>query len=153
VILIKKRWFQRTVFFLYGCLDNPFGKTISLTDNAGETSHRHIIIMQNEFVFDDKIEWEDLGGGIKRKIMAYDANLMMTKVAFEKGGIGALHHHFHTQMAYIESGIFEIEVAGEKKILQKGDVYYIPSDVIHGAVCMEDGVLIDIFTPMRQDFV
>jgi quercetin dioxygenase-like cupin family protein len=98
-------------------------------------------------------DFEDLGGGVKRKILTYDKNLMMVKVAFEKGGIGALHHHFHTQMAYVESGVFEVEIAGEKKILRAGDVYHIPPNVIHGAVCLESGVLIDIFTPMREDFV
>jgi quercetin dioxygenase-like cupin family protein len=123
--------------------------TQSITDKQKSKKNK----MQKEYVFDAEIEWEDLGGGVRRKIMAYDANLMMTKVAFSKGGVGALHHHFHTQMAYVESGVFEIEIAGQKKTLQKGDVYYIPSDVVHGAVCIEDGVLIDIFTPMRADFL
>jgi hypothetical protein len=53
-----------------------------------------------EFIADSELAWEDLGGGLKRKIMAYDDNLMMVKVAFEKGGIGTLHSHFHTQMSY-----------------------------------------------------
>lgn len=109
--------------------------------------------MQNVFIFDNEIEWEDLGGGVKRKILAYEKGLMMTKVAFEKGGIGSLHHHEHVQMAFVESGSFEVEIAGEKKILNQGDVYYIPSDVVHGVVCLEAGVLVDVFTPMRQDFL
>jgi quercetin dioxygenase-like cupin family protein len=106
-----------------------------------------------EFVADDTLSWEDLGGGLKRKIMAYDDNLMLVKVAFEKGGIGALHSHFHTQMSYVESGEFEITIGDEKKVLRKGDVYYIPPHIVHGALCLSDGMLVDVFNPMRGDFV
>ena len=106
-----------------------------------------------EFIDDADIPWEELGGGLKRKIMAYDDNLMMVKVAFEKGGVGALHSHFHTQMSYVESGVFEVTIGDKKQTLKKGDGYYIPSNIMHGAVCLEAGVLIDMFTPMREDFV
>lgn len=106
-----------------------------------------------EFVTDSGIAWEDLGGGLKRKIMAYDDNLMMVKVAFEKGGIGTLHSHFHTQMSYVESGEFEITIGERKQVLRQGDVYYIPPHVVHGALCLSAGMLVDIFTPMREDFI
>ena len=106
-----------------------------------------------QFITDSDIEWEDLGGGVKRKIMSYDENVMMVKVAFEKGGIGTLHSHFHTQMSYIDSGVFEIVIRDQTQILRKGDGYYIPPDVIHGATCLEEGVLIDVFTPLREDFI
>jgi len=108
---------------------------------------------EKEFIADSEIAWEDLGGGLKRKIMAYDNNLMMVKVAFEKGGIGALHSHFHTQMSYVESGEFEITIGERKQVLRKGDVYHIPPHVVHGALCLSNGMLVDIFTPMREDFI
>ncbi|MGV3603420.1 MAG: cupin domain-containing protein [Dyadobacter fermentans] len=106
-----------------------------------------------EYIADSDIAWEDLGGGLKRKIMAYDDNLMMVKVAFEKGGIGTLHSHFHTQMSYVESGEFEITIGERKQVLRQGDVYYIPPHAVHGALCLSAGMLVDIFTPMREDFV
>ncbi|WP_353723213.1 cupin domain-containing protein [Dyadobacter sp. 676] len=108
---------------------------------------------KKEFVTDNEITWEDLGAGLKRKIMAYDDNLMMVKVAFEKGGIGALHSHFHTQMSYVESGEFEITIGEGKRVLRQGDVYYVPPHVVHGALCLSAGMLVDVFTPMREDFV
>jgi quercetin dioxygenase-like cupin family protein len=52
----------------------------------------------------------------------------------------------------VESGIFEVEIDGHKKILTTGDAYYIPPHVLHGCVCLEAGVLIDVFSPMREDF-
>lgn len=106
-----------------------------------------------QFINDSDIGWEDLGGGLKRKIMSYNENMMMVKVAFEKGGIGTLHSHFHTQMSYVDSGTFEITIADDKKILRKGDAFYIPPNIIHGALCLEEGILIDIFNPLREDFL
>jgi len=106
-----------------------------------------------QFIVDADIPWQDLGGGLKRKIMSYDETMMMVKIVFEKGGIGKPHQHVHTQMSYVDSGVFEVTIADKKQILKKGDGYYIPSNVMHGAVCIEPGVLIDMFTPMREDFV
>jgi quercetin dioxygenase-like cupin family protein len=105
------------------------------------------------YVRDEDLAWEQVGEGVKRKIMAYDDRVMMVKVDFEKGGIGAVHQHHHTQITHIDSGVFEVEIDGEKQILKKGDVFFIPSNVWHGAVCLEAGMLIDVFSPMREDFI
>lgn len=105
------------------------------------------------FIENNDIDWEDVAPGMKRKIMSYDERLMVVKVSFEKGAVGTLHQHYHTQITHIESGVFEVEVSGEKKVLKAGDAFYIPPNAIHGAVCLEAGVLIDVFSPMREDFV
>ena len=105
------------------------------------------------FVEDERLSWEPVAAGVQRKIMTYDANLMMVKVAFEMGAIGAAHSHPHTQMSYVEAGVFTITIGDETQTVRAGDAYYIPPDVWHGAVCVEAGVLIDIFTPMREDLV
>ncbi len=107
----------------------------------------------NVFIKDQDVAWEVVDPKIRRKIMTYSPELMMVKVAFEKDGVGTLHHHYHTQMSYVESGAFEITIDGTAQVLKQGDVYYIPPDVVHGAVCLEDGVLVDVFTPMREDFL
>lgn len=109
--------------------------------------------MSTGFIEDDGIAWEVTGEGIKRKIMAYDNRLMLVKVAFEKGAVGSLHHHHHTQATHIASGIFEVEIAGEKKLLKAGDAFLIPSNEVHGVVCIETGMLIDVFSPVREDFL
>jgi len=105
------------------------------------------------FIENSDLPWEVVGEGMKRKIMAYDDRLMLVKVEFETGGIGTVHQHPHTQISHVESGVFEIEIAGEKKILRAGDAFFIPPNVWHGAVCKEAGVLIDVFSPMREDFI
>jgi quercetin dioxygenase-like cupin family protein len=106
-----------------------------------------------EFIENDSIEWQEVETGIQRKVMAYDEKIMLVKVKFETGGIGSLHKHHHSQITHVESGLFEIEINGAKRVLKGGDVYYIPPDILHGAVCLADGVLIDVFSPMREDFI
>ena len=104
-------------------------------------------------IADNDIDWEDLGAGVKRKIMAYDDSLMLVKVAFEKGAVGTIHNHPHLQMSYVAKGSFEVTMADDKKMLNEGDVFFAPSNVFHGVICLEDGLLIDIFNPHREDFV
>ncbi len=105
------------------------------------------------FIENRQIPWEITGPGVKRKIMAWDEKLMVVKVQFEKGAIGNLHKHPHSQITHVESGSFEVEIGKEKKILTSGDAFYIPTNSMHGAVCLEAGVLIDVFSPMREDFI
>ena len=109
--------------------------------------------LASNFIENENVPWQEVENGIHRKLMAYDDKLMLVKVRFEAGGIGVLHSHPHSQITQVESGRFEIEIDGQKKLLKGGDAYYIPPDVLHGAVCIEAGVLIDVFSPMREDFI
>lgn len=105
------------------------------------------------FIHENQLPWKDLGGGVRRQIMGYDGQLMMVKVAFEKGAVGTIHQHFHSQATYVASGEFEVEIAGEKQVLRPGDGFFILPDLPHGVVCREAGVLVDVFTPHRVDFL
>jgi quercetin dioxygenase-like cupin family protein len=106
-----------------------------------------------EFLLGDEIPWEVVGEGVKRKIMGYDDTIMLVNVSFTKGGIGPMHEHYHAQVTYVVSGQFEMTIGEETKILKGGDCFYIPPHVLHGAICLEDGVLIDVFSPIREDFM
>jgi quercetin dioxygenase-like cupin family protein len=108
---------------------------------------------KTHFIKDSDIEWEILDESCKRKIMAYNDDLMIVKVHFKKGGIGAIHQHIHSQGSYVESGVFEVIIGDEKKILQQGDVFFAPPDTDHGVIALEEGVLVDSFNPMRSDFI
>lgn len=105
------------------------------------------------FLIEANIPFKNLGGGVFRQILGYDGNIMMVKFKFEKGGIGALHSHYHSQTAMVVSGIFELTINGESRILKPGDGYYVEPNVVHGAVCIEEGVLLDAFSPVREDFL
>ena len=106
-----------------------------------------------EYVQTKEMEWEEVAPGMRRKFMGYDDEIMMVKVQFDKGGIGQRHAHFHSQTTYVVSGSFEVAIGDKKEILNEGDGFYIPPNVEHGAVCLEDGILIDVFSPIREDFM
>ncbi|MDR2804215.1 MAG: cupin domain-containing protein [Dysgonamonadaceae bacterium] len=107
----------------------------------------------NNFLLASEIPWEYASEGMTRQILGYDGQLMLVKVKFQKGAIGSTHEHYHTQGTYVVSGKFEVTIAGEKRILEAGDGFYVEPDVAHGCVCIEEGILIDTFSPMRQDFL
>ena len=81
-------------------------------------------------------------------------SLMMVEVKFDKNAIGDPHTHPHEQVSYIASGSFEFTLEGEKQILKKGDSVYIPANAIHETVALEDdSIILDVFTPQREDFL
>ena len=91
--------------------------------------------------------------GITRRILAYTDDVMAVENTFRKGGIGKLHHHPHTQITYVVSGAFEFEIDGERHIVRAGDAMLKTNGVEHGCVCLEEGILLDIFSPKREDFL
>ena len=95
----------------------------------------------------------NLGGGTTRRILAWNDRLMSVEVGFETGSVGADHTHPHTQLSYVLSGKFLYTVEGEGVELNPGDSIVVPANLPHGTVCLEKGTLLDVFTPMREDFI
>ena len=104
-------------------------------------------------VKNNSVRKESLGGGVNRKILASGGKLMMVEVYFEKGGIAEVHTHPHEEINYVQKGSFECELEGKKEIVRAGDSIYVPSNIQHGLVALEESVIIDIFTPQREDFI
>ena len=96
---------------------------------------------------------QDAGEGVTRKVLAHSENLMVCELHFKKGAVGALHSHPHEQCSYVVSGKFEYDIGGKKVVVGPGDSTYKQPGVVHGAVCLEEGVVLDIFTPERKDFL
>ena len=94
-----------------------------------------------------------MGESLSRKVLARGGNLMTVEVAFQKGGVGALHSHPHEQISYVIQGSFRYTLGEQEEILSAGDSCYVPPGVLHGVTALEDGKLIDVFTPQRQDFL
>ena len=78
---------------------------------------------------------------------------MLVRVEFRKGAIGVVHHHPHRQVTYVVKGSFDAEVDGETQRLGPGDCFFVKAELPHGVVALEDGTLIDVFTPAREDFL
>lgn len=102
---------------------------------------------------DKDAEWNDLGNGVWRKVAVHNDDLMLVKVRFDRGAIGELHQHPHTQISYVSAGVFRYTIGGQQQIMTVGDSCIVPSNILHGCECLEAGELIDSFTPKRADFL
>lgn len=106
-----------------------------------------------EFLFGKEVAWEQVDPKIRRQILGFDDKIMLVKVDFLEGGVGQMHEHHHSQVTYVESGKFEMKIGDATHMIGAGDSYYVPPHVMHGCVCKEAGVLIDVFSPHREDFL
>lgn len=113
----------------------------------------HTLSGTGPFIFSDDTEWQAVDAGVSRKVMGYDGGIMMVLVRFEAGAVGVLHHHEHRQVSYVASGSFEATIDGEKTILKTGDGYMVRPNLVHGVVALEAGMLVDVFSPAREDFI
>ena len=95
----------------------------------------------------------ELGGGVRRRVRLELPEMMVVEFAFEPGAVGALHSHPHIQSSYVEEGSFEVTIGSETRRLGKGGCYIVPAGAVHGVRATERGVLIDVFTPRRDDFL
>lgn len=104
------------------------------------------------------LKYEDIAAvepapGITRRILARGGQMMGVEASFKKGAVGSIHQHPHEQVSYIVSGSFEYIADETKYLLKAGDSYYVEPNVAHGATALEDSVILDIFTPQREDFL
>ena len=105
------------------------------------------------FQFEKELSWQDADLGIQRKIYGYDEQVMMVNVKFEAGAIGKMQCHPHNQVTYVESGVFDMTIGDETKRIKTGDGYYVKPHVMHGVPGTGQGVLIDVFRPVHEDFL
>ncbi len=106
-----------------------------------------------DFYFQSDAVYKEIREGVERSVRVYTEDLMLCELHFKAGEKGKLHQHPNTQITYIVKGVFEVEVNGEKRIAKEGDAILARPNVLHGCSCIEEGILLDIFTPMRKDFV
>lgn len=109
--------------------------------------------MNEKFILRNDAQPEIIGEGVSRRILAHSAAIMLVEIHFKAGGIGAPHTHPHDQVTYIISGRFRFTNGGETRDVGPGDSIRFAPGIEHGTVCMEDGCLIDVFTPCREDFL
>ena len=108
---------------------------------------------EQKWVCNEEISLQEAAPGVRRKILAYCDELMCVENRFEKDAAGPLHSHPHTQITYVAEGKFRFTIGDETRIVSKGDTMLKQNGVEHGCMCLEEGVLVDFFTPMREDFI
>lgn len=96
---------------------------------------------------------EQLSDGIVRQLV-YGGRLMICRLTLAPGTITTAHDHVHEQMTIVEKGRVRFVLGDEEKVFGPGDVLLFPSGFWHGATMLdEEVVLIDIFTPIRMEFL
>ena len=105
------------------------------------------------FMLGDRTPKESVGEGVIRQLCGFDDSILMARVEFGVGAVGDIHSHPHSQVSYVQSGEFDVHIDGVEKRLGPGDSFYIAPNLDHGAVCRKAGVLIDVFSPVRDDFL
>ena len=105
------------------------------------------------WVMYDDVLAEDMPTWTKRRILAHGQEMMMVENEFAPEDTAPEHQHPHSQITYVISGALEFTVDGETKVLRKGDSVYIAPHATHSALATEDTLVIDMFAPMREDFL
>ena len=96
----------------------------------------------------------DTGGGVTRRVLSESPEIMLVEVSFPADGVGAAHSHPHVQSTLVKSGRFAFTIGDETFQVGPGDAFVIPANAVHGCRALgEPGVLIDTFTPRRDDFL
>ena len=106
-----------------------------------------------QWVLHRDIEGESPSNGVIRRVLAYCDAMMCVENCFETGALGDMHSHPHTQITYVAEGRFLFTIGDEVREVSKGDTLCKQNGVKHGCKCLEKGILVDFFTPMREDFI
>lgn len=91
--------------------------------------------------------------GIKRKTLVYGEKTLMTEFLLEKGRTLPDHKHPHEQTGYLVSGKIILTIGEEEFEVNPGDSWVIPGNVEHRAKIIEDSVAIEVFAPVREDYL
>ena len=95
---------------------------------------------------------ERIADGIERQ-MIWGERMLVCRLSFAPGVVTQVHQHPHEQMTIVERGRVRFLVGGEERLAEAGDVLLFPPGVEHGATILDErAVLIDIFSPPREDF-
>ena len=108
--------------------------------------------MTHKFQAWESVPLEEMSNLISRKIITGE-KAMVAQVFLKKDAVVPEHHHESEQITYILEGALKFELEGREVIVRKGEVLHIPSNVPHRAVALEDTLDLDIFSPIRTDWL
>ena len=90
--------------------------------------------------------------GLRRQVMSYSPSIMLVRHTMVQGWVGARHSHPHEQLVYIVRGRIRFQHPGGTFDVGPGNSFLVPGNVEHQASALEDSEVLDVFTPMRQDY-
>jgi len=90
---------------------------------------------------------------LTRRVLAYNDKLFLAEHQMVKGWAGAMHSHPHDQVVYVVRGHLKVNCQAKSFELRAGDTFLVRGGVQHGASAIEDSLVIDVFTPCREDYI
>jgi len=90
--------------------------------------------------------------GVHRRTLGTTDEAMLCEFELEQGATIPEHSHMNDQVGYVISGKLALTIGGETQHLRAGDSYAIPGGILHSGVALEDTVIIDAFSPPRNDY-
>lgn len=100
----------------------------------------------------DELNAVDQFPGVVRRTLASGENLTLVEIQLSTGAEVPEHTHPHEQAGHVISGRVRFRMGGETSDLKAGDSYLIPGELPHHVVAIDDAVLIEVFSPVREDF-
>jgi len=91
--------------------------------------------------------------GLTRRVLAYNDKLFLAEHHMVKGWVGTMHSHPHDQIVYVVRGHLKVNCLGKTFELRTGDTFVVRGGVQHSASAMEESLVIDVFTPCREDYI
>ena len=91
--------------------------------------------------------------GVDLKALVWGERTLLTEVRLARGAVVPMHSHPHEQTGYLISGRLEFDVAGEITVAKPGDSWSLAADVEHAARALEDTVVVEVFSPVREDYL
>lgn len=91
--------------------------------------------------------------GIEKRTVVYGDKTLMSEFRLQKGCALPSHAHPHEQTGYLVSGWIQLTIGDQTYDAAAGDSWCIPGDVAHGALCLEDALAVEVFAPLREDYL
>lgn len=91
--------------------------------------------------------------GVTRQLITHGERSMVVRIDMQKGSHIPSHSHPHEQIGFVSSGSMQLTISGEASLLSAGDSYSIPSNALHSVNAVEDCVAVDVFTPVREEYL
>jgi quercetin dioxygenase-like cupin family protein len=98
------------------------------------------------------VEPVEMVPGVWRRTLAWGERLMVVQVTLEEGAVVPAHRHPHEQISYVIEGELSMDVEGRTHVLGAGDSLPFPSDVEHGATALKRTLVVDTFSPPREEY-
>lgn len=91
--------------------------------------------------------------GIDMTPLAWGQKTILVQFDLRKGSVLPTHDHPHEQTGYLVSGRLRLTIAGETTYATAGDSWSIPGGTAHGAEALEDCVAVEVFSPLREEYL